>query len=126
MTPEEKATAYTAAWNSKSGAAVAAHFAQDASIIINRGDPHVGSAALEAMANGFHAEFPDLYLTCDGIRAAGDHMIYLWTLEGHHVDTGNHCRVSGWEEWDLGPDMLVLHSKGWFDAVDYQRQIDGA
>ncbi|WP_298843198.1 nuclear transport factor 2 family protein [uncultured Roseobacter sp.] len=125
MTPEEKAAAYTAAWNSKDAARVAGHFAPEASIVINRGDPHKGRTALEAMAAGFHAEFPDLHLTCDGIRAGGDHMIYLWTLEGHHAETGNHCKVGGWEEWDLGPDMQVLASKGWFDADDYQRQVDG-
>lgn len=78
------------------------------------------------MASGFHAEFPDLLLVCDGVRAGGNHMIYLWTLEGHHAETGNFCKVSGWEEWDLDADMQVTASRGWFDAEDYQRQVDGA
>ena len=125
MTPEDKAIAYTAAWNSGNPAAVAAHFTPEAHIIINRGDPHAGRAALEAMAAGFHAAFPDLKLTCDGIRSTGSHAVYLWTLEGHHAETRNFCKVSGWEEWDLDESMNVTRSLGWFDATDYQRQIDG-
>lgn len=125
MTPEQKAADYTAAWNSKDPAAVANHFAPDAQIIINKGDPHAGRDALVAMAAGFHAEFPDLKLTCDDIRSTGTHAVYRWTLEGHHVETKNFCKVAGWEEWDLDADMQILHSLGWFDAEDYQRQIDG-
>ncbi|WP_295313194.1 nuclear transport factor 2 family protein [Roseobacter sp.] len=125
MTPQQKADACTAAWNSKDPSQVAGHFTPDAAIVINRGDPHAGTSALEAMAAGFHAEFPDLHLTRDGVRAGGDHMVYLWTLEGHHAETGNHCRVGGWEEWDLDDAMQVTASRGWFDAEDYQRQVDG-
>lgn len=77
------------------------------------------------MAAGFHAAFPDLKLTCDGIRSTGSHAVYLWTLEGHHAESKNFCKVSGWEEWDLDENMSVTRSLGWFDATDYQRQIDG-
>ncbi len=66
-----------------------------------------------------------MYLTCDDMRCAGDHAVYRWTLEGHHAQTGNFVCAAGWEEWDLAPDMTILASRGWFDAEDYQRQIDG-
>jgi len=121
-----KATAYTNAWNSKDPATVAAHFAPDGQIAINRGDAMIGTAAIAEMVTGFHAEFPDLLLRCDLARSNGAHALYAWTLEGHHVDTKNPVKVSGWEEWDLNDDMLVVASAGWFDADDYQRQIDGA
>ncbi|WP_298972127.1 nuclear transport factor 2 family protein [uncultured Roseobacter sp.] len=125
MTLDEKARDYTAAWNSANPGAVAAHFASDAQIIINRGDPHKGTQALHDMAAGFHAEFPDLQLTCDAVRGNGSHAVYLWTLRGHHAETRNPVTVSGWEEWDLTRDMAIAASLGWFDAEDYKRQIDG-
>ena len=31
--------------------------------------------------------------------------------------------VPGWEEWDLDADLKVKTSLGWFDAVEYDRQI---
>jgi uncharacterized protein (TIGR02246 family) len=116
---------YTAAWNSGDPAAVAGFFAPDGQISINRGDALIGTAALTAMAAGFHAEFPDLALECDLMRDAGDHCVYVWTLSGHHAQTRNPVRVGGWEEWELGDDLKINRSAGWFDAVDYQRQIDG-
>ena len=36
-------------------------------------------------------------------------------------------RISGYEEWPIGPDGLIASSLGHFDAADYQRQLnDGA
>lgn len=117
------AKAYTAAWNSGDPAAVAAHYAPDGQISINRGDAHVGTQAMHDMAAGFHAEFPDLVLTCDDVRCSGNHAIFAWTLEGHHAETKSFCRVPGWEEWELDEDLKVKSSLGWFDAEEYERQI---
>lgn len=78
------------------------------------------------MAAGFFADVPDLTLTCDGVRRAGDHVVYLWTFTGTHSGTGNSLRVVGWEEWDLDADLKVTASRGWFDAHDYLRQTQAA
>lgn len=121
----QMAQAYTAAWNSGSAAAVASYFAEDGEIVINRGDPWTGRARIEEMAAGFFADVPDLSLTCDEIRVAGDHAVFVWTFTGHDAGTGNSLRVRGWEEWDLGADMKVSASRGWFDAEDYARQVEG-
>ncbi len=120
-----KATEYTAAWNSKDPSAVADHYAEDGAIVINRGEPSVGRAGVEAMAAGFHADVPDLTLTCDSVRLAGTHAIYVWTFTGHDATTGNPLSIEGWEEWDLTDDLLVKASRGWFDADDYARQVEG-
>jgi hypothetical protein len=77
------------------------------------------------MAAGFFSEFPDLVVHCDELRVAGDHAVFAWTLEGHHAETKNHVKLSGWEEWDLDGDMKVKSSLGWFDAADYERQVAG-
>lgn len=117
---------YTAAWNSGSPEAVAGFFAETGEIVINRGEPWIGRAKIAEMAAGFFADVPDLALTCDEIRPAGDHALYLWTFRGHHAETGHPLEVRGFEEWDLTDGPTVAASRGWFDADDYARQVTGS
>ena len=116
------AAADTEAWNSGRPEAVAAFFAPEGSIVINGGSPWLGRDAVAEMAAGFFADVPDLLLTCDDVRASGDHVAYLWTFTGTHAGSGNKMRVSGWEEWDLDAAGSIARSRGWFDAEDYDRQ----
>ncbi|MEM1131154.1 MAG: nuclear transport factor 2 family protein [Pseudomonadota bacterium] len=116
---------YTAAWNSKVPENVASFHTATSSIVINRGEPSVGHEGLTAMAAGFHADVPDLRLTCDGIRGAGEHVVYMWTFTGHHAETGNPLNVEGWEEWELDADLKITSAFGWFDAEDYDDQVKG-
>ncbi len=120
------ATRYVEAWNSKIPENVASFHGPKSQITINRGEPSVGFEALTAMAAHFHADVPDLVLQNDGIRAGGNHVVFLWTFNGHDAQTGNALTVRGWEEWELDDDMNVTSSLGWFDAEDYQRQVDGS
>lgn len=122
---DDLARRYTEAWNSKVPENVSAFHASNSSIVINRGEPSVGHEGLTAMAAGFHADVPDLHLTCDGIRSAGSHVVYLWTFTGHHAETGNPLDVCGWEEWELNDEMRITSSLGWFDGEDYDRQVAG-
>jgi uncharacterized protein (TIGR02246 family) len=68
---------YAAAWNSKSSEAVASFYADDGEIIINNGDPWSGRSRVQDMAAGFYADVPDLTLTCDDVRCAGSHVIFV-------------------------------------------------
>ncbi len=122
---EKMTEAYTAAWNSGNPEAVADHYAPDKGITINRGENQFGRDAIIAMAGGFMSSFPNLKLTRDFVRFAGDHAIFGWTLEGHHSDTGNLVKASGWEEWELDDNCRITNSLGWFDAMDYERQVAG-
>ena len=122
---EQIAADYTAAWNSKSPEAVASFYAQDGEIVINQGEPWSGRARVADMAAGFYADVPDLTLTCDAVRQADDHVIYVWTFTGHDAATGNPLSIPGWEEWDMDADMKVKSSRGWFDGDDYARQVAG-
>ncbi len=108
------ADAYTATWNSGSADAVAEFYAPDGGIVINRGQPWEGRAGVAAMAAGFYADVPDLHLTCDGLRSADDHVVYLWTYTGTDASTGQPVRVSGWEEWDVDEALKVKSSRGWY------------
>ena len=119
----EIAQAYTAAWNSGSPQAVAEFFASDGRIVINRGEPWRGRAAIAEMAAGFFSDIPDLTLVCDGVRSAGNHVAYLWTFTGTHSKTKRPLRISGWEEWDMDAEWKVMASCGWYDADEYARQV---
>jgi hypothetical protein len=37
--------------------------------------------------------------------------------------TGVKVKISGFEEWTIGPDGLIAASLGHFDADDYDRQL---
>ena len=120
------ADAYTAAWNSGSPQAVANFFAPDGNIVINNGEPWRSRGGVTQMAAGFFADIPDLSLHCDAVRAAGHHVVFLWTFEGTHSGTKRRVRVRGWEEWDLDGERKVKSSRGWYDAQDYERQVSGS
>ena len=119
----EMAERYAQAWCSHSPDAVASFFAADGHIQINRGEVLKGRAAIAQMAGGFYADFPDLIVRCDEVRSAGDHVLFVWTLEGHHAQTKHFVKVGGWEEWNLDTQLKIQASLGWFDAAEYARQI---
>ena len=123
---ENLADAYTAAWNTGSPQKVARFFADDGEIVINRSEPWRGRSGIAEMASGFFADVPDMKLVCDGVRCAGSHVVYLWTFTGHAAKTGNILTVHGWEEWDVGGDLKVKASRGWYDSEEYGRQVAGA
>ena len=123
---EDLAARYVAAWNSKVPEHVADFHTSKSQIVINRGEPSVGHEGVTAMAAGFHADVPDMLLRSDGIRAAGNHAVFMWTFTGHDAQTGNPLEISGWEEWELNGELKVTSSLGWYDAEEYQRQIDGS
>ena len=122
---EQMAADYTAAWNSKSAEAVASFYAEDGEIIINNGEPWSGRSRVQDMAAGFYTDVPDLTLTCDDVRCAGSHVIFVWTFVGHDAKTRNPLNIRGWEEWEVGEDLKVVASRGWFDAEEYARQAGG-
>jgi uncharacterized protein (TIGR02246 family) len=119
---------YTAAWCSQDPAQVASFFSPDGSLKVNDGAPAVGRAAITAVAKGFMTDFPDMKVLMDDVSVQGDRPIYRWTLVGTNMGpggTGRSVRISGYEEWRIGPDKLIAESRGHFDAADYQRQLAG-
>ena len=98
-------------------------FAEGGAIVINRGEPWIGRERIAEMAAGFFADVPDMSLTCDEIRCAGSHAVYVWTFIGRDAKTGHALKMQGWEEWDFDTDLKVRSSRGWYDAEDYAAQI---
>ena len=123
------AARYTAAWCSQHAASVASFFGEQGSLKINDGAPAVGRDAIAKAAQGFMTAFPDLVVKMDGVNKSGTDITYHWTLAGTNTGpggTGKSVKISGSEQWRLGPDGLIAESKGHFDAADYQRQLNGS
>ena len=97
----------------------------DGQIVINHGEPRVGSDAIAAMAEGFYTEFPDLVVHCALAPLAGHQGVFVLMREVHHAETDRYVRIGGWEEWELNGDRKVVQSRGWFDANEYDRQVNG-
>jgi uncharacterized protein (TIGR02246 family) len=124
---KEFATRYTAAWCSQDAASVAAFFAENGSLKINAGDPSIGRDAITMAAQGFMTAFPDMVVEMNELSSEGDYIIYHWTLTGTNdgaEGTGKAVRISGFEKWTIGADNLIAESRGNFDEVDYQRQLE--
>jgi len=127
-TLREFATRYTAAWCSQDAARVASFFAENGSLKINKGEPSVGRVAITAAAQEFMTAFPDMIVEMDDVTADAGGAVYRWTLTGTNTGpggTGKTVRISGYEEWTIGPDGLILKSLGHFDEADYHGQLTG-
>lgn len=104
---------------------MAAFFAEDGEIVINRGNPRSDRDRVRDMAAGFYADALDLTLTCDDIRLAGTHAVYAWTFTAHDASTGNPLSIRDWEEREPGVGLKVKATRGWFDADDDARLAKG-
>jgi len=121
------ATQYTAAWCSQDAASVASFFAENGSLQINAGEPSIGRDAITVAAQGFMTAFPDMVVEMNDLTSDGDQVIYHWTLIGTNTGpdgTGKAVRISSFEQWTIGTDNLIAESRGNFDEVEYQRQLE--
>jgi hypothetical protein len=121
------ASRYTAAWCSHSASSVAAFYSQSGSLTINGGLPAVGRKAVEGAAQSFMTAYPDLVVKFDRLEPKGDRVLYHWTFTGTNTGpggTGNQVRISGYEDWKIGPDGLIADSQGRYDAHDWDRQVN--
>jgi hypothetical protein len=124
---QEFGTQYTAAWCSQNPASVAAFFAEGGSLQINEEKPSVGQSAITAAAESFMTALPDMVVAMNAISTRDDHVVYRWTLTGTNTGpggTGNTVHISGYEEWTIGEKGLIAESKGHFDEVEYERQLN--
>jgi hypothetical protein len=122
----EFATRYTAAWCSHNASSVATFYSDSGSLAINDGKPAVGREAVEAAAQSFMTAYPDLVVKFDRLEPKGERVLYHWTFIGTNTGpggTGNNVRISGYEDWMIGPDGLIADSKGHYDAQDWEWQV---
>ncbi len=117
---------YTAAWCSHDAAAVAKFYAPNGSLKINNGELAVGRVAIAAVVQKYMTDFPDLDLEMEELSLFGGEIVYHWTLSGKNTrpgGTGKSIRISGFEEWTVGPDGLIATSRGHYDEAEFQRQL---
>jgi ketosteroid isomerase-like protein len=117
---------YTAAWNGGEPTAVAAFFAESGSLFVN-GEPSRGRVAITAVAESFMSGFPDMQLSMDDLVIEANKVTYHWTFTGTNTGpdgSGKAVRFSGYEEWTIGDDGLIVESLGNFDNTEYQRQLE--
>lgn len=117
---------YAAAWSSRNPAKLASFYAETGSLTVNGGAPAIGRAAITATAQGYMTAFPDMVVKLDSVSEEGGHPAFHWTWTGTNTGpggTGKAVRISGYEEWTLGPDGLIVESKGHFDEAEYRRQL---
>lgn len=118
---------YAGAWCSKDPTAVAAHFSPEGSLTINGGTPAMGRAEITEAAQGFMSALPDIQVLFDHLVFNDQSVEFHWTFTGTNTGpggTGNSVRVSGFEDWKLEADGLILDSQGHFDAAEYERQLE--
>ena len=117
---------YAEAWCSHSLDAIVAFFEETGQTQVNGGDPIVGHAEILETVKGFLDAFPDLVIRIDDVRSSGNHAIFCWTLEGTNTGpggSGHFVKINGWEEWDLSESVRLRAVKGWFDPIEYERQV---
>jgi len=120
------ATRYAAAWSSQHPDSLASFYAENGSLTVNGGTPSVGRPAITATAQGFMTAFPDMVVRMDSVSLDGSHAVFHWTWTGTNTGpggTGKAVRISGYEEWTIGPDGLITESKGHYDEAEYRRQV---
>jgi hypothetical protein len=119
----EFARSYTDAWCSHDPAKVAAHYVPGGTIAINGGEP----TEITEVARSFIDAFPDIEVFMDDVVFKDDRVEYRWTFTGTNTGpagTGKAVRISGFEEWTLGDDLLVVEAQGHYDQDEYDRQLE--
>lgn len=124
----EMAERYAEAWCSHSVETVVSFFEETGQTQVNGGEPIIGHAGISEVIKSFIDAFPDLVIRMDDVRSSGSHAIFAWTLRGTHSGPGGTDRfvkIGGWKEWDLSDALRLNAARGWFDPVDYSRQLYG-
>ena len=114
---------YTAAWCSHDPAKVASQYVPGGTIAINGGEP----TDVTEVARSFIAAFPDIQVLMDDLVIDDERVEYHWTFTGTNTGpggTGKRVRISGFEEWAVGDEGLVVESQGHYDQDEYDRQLE--
>ena len=121
------AKSYAQVWCSQRPNFVASFFSKDGLLVVNDGEPAIGTDAITKVAKGFMDTFPDIVVSMDSLITKSDKTRFYWTLTGTNDvpnGTGNKVKISGFEEWTLSDDGLIQESRGHFDDKEYKRQLE--
>ena len=122
------ASRYAAAWSSQNPEDLASFYAEDGRLLVNDGTPSVGRETIAATAHGYMTAFPDMVVRMDSVTQGDGLVTFHWTWTGTNSGpggTGRSVAISGYEQWTMSPDGLILQSDGHFDQAEYERQVSG-
>ena len=123
----EFAMNYARSWSSSWPQMLAAHYAEDGMLQINDGDPAEGREAIAAVAQSFMTALPDMVVRMDSLTISSGHPQFHWTLFATNSGpdgNGKTIQISGYEEWTLNSEGLILKSFGHMDSDEYARQLE--
>lgn len=76
---------------------------------------------------GFMEAFPDLLITMREIVEEERGTVFYWNLKGTNIGkggTGNRIDIDGCEVWKLDNDNKITELDSYFDAEEYERQVN--
>lgn len=117
---------YAAAWSGQDPVAFSMFYAENGTFRINDGEVSEGRDAIAATAGSFMEGFPDMVIELVELREAGDKVQFHWRWTGTYTGPGGNgaaVDLTGYEEWTLDEDGLILHTHGHMDDAEYQRQL---
>ena len=112
----EFALLYAAAWSSQDPERLASFYAEDGVLVVNDGEPAVGREAIEAVAESFMDDFPDMLISVDKLVEEPDRVVFHWRWTGNAID------LRGYEVWTFSSEGLIAESLGVFDQDEFRRQ----
>ena len=124
---QEFTKGYAAAWSSQDPELLPSHYAEDGSLKVNDDAPAVGRDAVEELARGFMAGFPDMVVRLEKIVEQGERIEFHWRWTGSHTGTGGtgaSVDLRGFEVWAFNDEGKLTESLGHFDEAEYDRQLN--
>lgn len=122
----EFATAYAEAWSSQDPEELAEFYAEDGELIVNDGEPAIGREGIEAKAESFMKDFPDMEVKLVKLVEQGDKVRFHWHWTGTNTGpggTGRRVDLRGHETWTFDENGLIVESRGSYDETEYRRQV---
>jgi len=120
------ATRYAAAWSGSDPDDLASFYAAEGQLIVTGGEPSVARDAIAATAGSFMEAFPDMVVRMQSVEPADDGAVFHWRWTGTNAGpggTGRSVDLSGYVEWRLSTDGLILISGGHYEQAEYERQM---
>jgi len=120
---------YETAWRSLVPEKPFSYQAKKCIVTVNDGEPMTTVEERLDGIIGFMESFPDLIITMNNIVVEDRGTVFYWNLKGTNTGpggTGNRVNIDGCEVWKLNNQNEIVEIKGFFDAEDYESQVNGA
>ena len=118
---------YEKAWRSLVPEEPFSYQAENCVASLNDGSPMISVEERLGRIVGLMEAFPDLLITMREIVEEERGTVFYWNLKGTNTGqegTGNRIDIDGCEVWKLDNDNKITELEGYFDAEEYERQVN--